>query len=68
MRPDDAFWAARLLAAFDDELIRAAVKSGQFSDPEADAYLAETLITRKQKILQHWLNGVLPLVGLRAVT
>ncbi len=63
MRPDDAFWAARLLAAFDDELIRAAVKSGQFSDPDADAYLAETLITRKQKILQRWLNGVLPLVG-----
>ena len=62
MRADDAFWAARLLAAFDDDLIRAAVKSGQFSDPEADAYLAQTLITRKDKILQHWLNGVLPLV------
>ena len=57
MRPDDAFWAARVLAAFDDELIRAAVKSGQFSDPDADAYLAETLITRKQKILQRWLNA-----------
>ena len=61
MRPDDAFWAARLLTAFDDDLIRAAVKSAQFSDPEADAYLAQTLITRKDKILQAWLNGVLPL-------
>ena len=62
MRADDAFWAARRLVAFDDDLIRAAVKSGRFSDPEADAYLAQTLITRKNKILQHWLNGVLPLV------
>jgi hypothetical protein len=61
MRPDDAFWAARLLTAFDDDLIRAAVKSAQFTDPEADAYLAQTLITRKDKILQTWLNGVLPL-------
>ena len=61
MRADDAFWAARLLTAFDDDLIRAAVKSAQFSDPEADAYLAQTLITRKDKILQAWLNGVLPL-------
>ena len=50
-----------LLTAFDDDLIRAAVKSAQFSDPEADAYLAQTLITRKDKILQTWLNGVLPL-------
>jgi hypothetical protein len=61
MRPDDAFWAARLLTAFDDDLIRAAVKSAQFTDPEADAYLAQTLITRKDKILQTWLNGVVPL-------
>ena len=61
MRADDAFWAARLLTAFDDDLIRAAVKSAQFSDPEADAYLAQTLIARKDKILQAWLNGVLPL-------
>ena len=61
MRPDDAFWAARLMTAFDDDLIRAAVKSAQFTDPEADAYLAQTLITRRDKILQTWLNGVLPL-------
>jgi hypothetical protein len=63
MRPDDAFWAARLLSALDDELIRAAVKSARFTDPEADAYLAQTLITRRDKVLQHWLNGVLPLAN-----
>jgi hypothetical protein len=65
MRADDAFWAARRLASFDDDLIRAAVKSARFSDPEADAYLAQTLITRRQKILRHWLNGVLPVADFR---
>ncbi len=63
MRPDDAFWAARLLSALDDGLIRAAVKSARFTDPEADAYLAQTLITRRDKVLQHWLTGVLPLAN-----
>jgi hypothetical protein len=62
MRPDDAFWAARLMTAFDDDLIAGAVKSGHYSDPEAESYLAQVLITRKHKILQYWLNGVLPLV------
>jgi hypothetical protein len=62
MRADDAFWAASRLVAFDDDLIRAAVKSGRYSDPEAAAYLTRTLSTRRSKILQHWLNGVLPLV------
>ena len=33
LRADDAFWAARRVMAFTDELIRAAVHTGQFSDP-----------------------------------
>ena len=36
LRDDDAFWAARRVAAFTDELIRAAVHTGQFSDPAAE--------------------------------
>ena len=32
MRDDDAFWAARRVMAFSDELIRAVVKTGEFSD------------------------------------
>ena len=36
LRDDDAFWAARRVAAFTDELIRAAVHTGQFSDPDAE--------------------------------
>src|SRR4029453_13198738 len=38
MLPDDAFWAARRVAAFDDALIRALVHTGRFSDPAAEGY------------------------------
>ena len=67
MRPDDAFWAARRLVAFDDDLIRAAVKSGHFSDPEADAYLAQTLITRKQQDPAALVERRAPARGFRAL-
>jgi hypothetical protein len=65
MRPDDAYWAARRMVPFTDDLIRSAVKSGQYTDPEAESYLAQVLITRRDKILQHWLNGVLPIEDIR---
>ena len=32
-RADDHFWAARRVMAFSDEMIRAIVKTGQYSDP-----------------------------------
>ena len=50
LRDDDAFWAARKIAAFSDELIRAAVRTGQFSDPAAEKHLGDVLIERREKI------------------
>ncbi len=41
MRADDAFWAARRVLAFSDDMIRAVVHAGQFSDPAAEAHLAD---------------------------
>jgi hypothetical protein len=61
MRPDDAFWAARLVSRFSDEAIRALVGKGQYSEPGAAAYLADTLIKRRDKILRSWLAGVNPI-------
>ena len=50
MRDDDAFWAARRVVAFTDELIRAAVHTGQFSDAAAETLLGDVLIKRRDKI------------------
>jgi hypothetical protein len=64
-RDDDAFWAARRLAAFSDELIRAAVRAGQYSDPKAEKYLGDVLIKRRDKILALYLNAINPIVNPR---
>ena len=52
----DAFWAARQVMHFTDEEIRAIVETGAFSDPEAEAYLAETLMERRDKIGRAYLG------------
>lgn len=56
----DAFWAARIVMAFDDEMIRAIVRTGLLSDKSAEKYLADTLIRRRDKIGRHWLNQTNP--------
>ena len=62
LRDDDAFWAARRIAAFSDDMIRAVVKTGQFSNPAAEKYLADVLIQRRDKIKSVYLTHVNPIV------
>jgi hypothetical protein len=62
MRPDDAFWGARLVARFSDETIRTIVKQVGYDDPRATEYMTRTLIERRNKITQVWLNAVNPIV------
>lgn len=47
---EDAFWAAKQVMNFTDEEIRAVVSMGRFSNPQAEKYLANTLIKRRDKI------------------
>ncbi len=63
MRPDDAFWAARIVAKFDDAMIRAVVEKAKYSDPKATEYITQTLIERRDKVLKTYLNEVNPIVG-----
>ena len=62
-RADDDFWAARRVMAFSDELIRAIVKTGRYSDPKAEEHLGTVLIKRRNKIGQAYLPRINPLVG-----
>ena len=62
MRDDDAFWAARRVVAFTDDMIRTAVHTGGFSDPEAEKYLVDVLIKRRNKIAEEYLNAINPIV------
>jgi hypothetical protein len=65
MRPDDAFWAARIVSKFSDEALAAIVKKAQFRDPRAADYLHSVLIKRRDKVVRAWLNAVNPLVDFR---
>jgi hypothetical protein len=62
-RDDDAVWAARRVMAFSDEMIRAAVKTGGFTDPAPERYLGDVLIQRRDRIGRTYLPAVNPLVG-----
>ena len=63
MRPEDAFWGARLVARFSDEAIRAIVAKARYSDQRATDYIAATLVKRRDKVLRAWLTAVNPIVG-----
>jgi len=59
--PDDEFWAARQVMAFTDDEIRALVRTGQYSDPEAEAWIVECLMRRRDKIGRAFFSKVFPL-------
>ena len=62
MRPDDAFWAARIVAKFSDEMIRKVVEKARYSDPKATEYMTQTLIKRRDKVVAAYINQVCPVV------
>ncbi|MEO6213478.1 MAG: hypothetical protein ABIP65_07600 [Vicinamibacterales bacterium] len=63
-RPEDRFWAARILSRLSDDAVRATVATASFTDPRATEYLTQTLLERKAKVLRSWLNATNPVVNL----
>jgi hypothetical protein len=61
MDREDAFWAAKQVAAFSDAEIRALVETGEYSDPRATDWITDCLIKRRDKIAEAWFSKVLPL-------
>jgi hypothetical protein len=59
---EDRFWAARIVAAFDDEAIKAIVGTARYTNPSAAEYLTQIIIERRAKVLTAWLNGTNPIV------
>ena len=60
--PDDTFWAARRVMAFTDDMIRAMVGTGAYSNPGDAKLLADVLIQRRDKIGRAYLVSINPLV------
>jgi hypothetical protein len=61
MLPDDAFWAARIVSRFTDEMVRALVHTGRYDDPRAEQFLADVLIRRRDKTVAHYFRQLNPL-------
>ncbi len=61
MLPEDAFWAARIVSKFKDEMIRAIVQEGDFRAPEAEDHLASMIEKRRDKILARYFRELNPL-------
>jgi hypothetical protein len=58
MTDEDAFWAARQVAAFTDDEIRAIVATGEYSDARASEWVTRCLIERRNKIAAAFLSRV----------
>ena len=67
MLPDDAFGAAKIVAQFSDEAVRAIVHVGDYLDPEAEQFLADTIIARRDKVVAHYFTESNPLDSFRIV-
>jgi hypothetical protein len=60
-RADDKFWAAQKLAAFTTDMLRAAVRAGDFGDPASEAFLVKALAERRDAILRTYLTAINPI-------
>jgi hypothetical protein len=61
-RSDDKFWAARKLMAISSDMIRAAVKTGEFGDPKSEEFLVRALAERRDAIIRAYLPAINPIV------
>jgi len=63
--PEDAFWAARIVAKLSDEAIRAIVHTGEYRDAAAEGHLADMIIRRRDKVIAYYLRLLNPLAEFR---
>ncbi len=57
----DGFWGAKRVMAFTEADVRAIVDEGQLTNPEAEEYLVQTLLARREAIGRYWFGRVNPL-------
>ena len=60
-RADDKFWAAQRLVALNSELLRAAVRAGDFRDPVSEEFLVRALAERRDAIARAYLTAINPI-------
>ncbi|MBS1808217.1 MAG: hypothetical protein JST84_08505 [Acidobacteria bacterium] len=56
MTDRDAYWAAKIISSFSNQQIRAAVETGELSDPKAAEYLIQQLVKRRDAIVREYIS------------
>jgi hypothetical protein len=59
-RADDKFWAAQKLIAVTDDMLRAAVRTGDLGDEKAEEFLVKALAERRDAIGRRYLTAINP--------
>jgi len=59
-RPDDDYWAAKIVGALGREHVSTLVTAAQYPEPGAADYIIATLMERRRKILEYYLRAVSP--------
>ena len=57
----DAYWGAKIVTAFSDDLIRRLAEEGRYTRPEVTDYIGQTLRKRRDAIGRYWLDRITPL-------
>lgn len=57
----DLYWGAKLVMRFDRAMLEAVVKTGELGDADAERYVVDTLLARREAIGKAFLDGVTPL-------
>jgi hypothetical protein len=57
----DGYWGAKIVARFDDGLVRAAVAAGELPSRHAADTLASILIARRDETVRYWFDRVSPI-------
>jgi len=57
----DGYWAAKIISAFTDEHLAAAVAEGEYPRPEVAEYIADALAMRRDRIARFFFDRVPPL-------
>ncbi len=60
-RPEDDYWATRIVGALTPEHIRTVVEAAGYPEPEAAEYVIDTLLRRREKVLAYFLEQVSPM-------
>jgi hypothetical protein len=61
LRADDKFWAASKLITLSTDLLRAAIRAGDFRDPASEAFLVRALAERRDAIGRAYLTAINPI-------